>query len=168
MFGMTIADDIGNKRVIPFLAAERSAFLEYDLSEAIYLLSHQKSTLGIISGLPILGKNENNVLFEKWEIVNQLEKFYNLKQITSAEDFADIDLLLIVYPKDLTDELKEKIAEIRRVCEKKGVSFAIGGCTEKDSRDVRCALRRADELMYEDKERYYEAHKELKRRDTSC
>lgn len=70
---------------------------------------------------------------------------------------------------DITDdELKEKIAEIRRVCEKKGVSFAIGGCTEKDSRDVRCALRRADELMYEDKERYYEAHKELKRRDTSC
>lgn len=31
-----------------------------------------------------------------------------------------------------------------------------GGCVVNDCRDVRTALHRADELMYEDKKAYYE------------
>nr|MCR4642427.1 EAL domain-containing protein [Lachnospiraceae bacterium] len=55
--------------------------------------------------------------------------------------------------------LKEKITRIRKACEKYGnVVFAIGGALEDDSRNVRMALRRADESMYEDKRQYYEEH----------
>ncbi len=47
---------------------------------------------------------------------------------------------------------------IRRIREYSGnkVSFAIGCQIEDDCRNVRTALRIADEKMYEDKRKYYE------------
>ena len=58
-------------------------------------------------------------------------------------------------------ELDTKIEAIRKACEKYGnVVFAIGGAIEEDSRNVRMALRKADENMYEDKRLYYEKHPE--------
>ena len=59
---------------------------------------------------------------------------------------------------DITQEkLDEKIADIRAAAgEFRDVFFALGGAVEKDSRNVRMALRRADENMYEDKRLFYE------------
>ena len=55
------------------------------------------------------------------------------------------------------EELDEKIEEVRKACEKyRNVIFAIGGSFEEDSRNVRMALRHADENMYEDKRLFYE------------
>jgi diguanylate cyclase (GGDEF)-like protein len=63
------------------------------------------------------------------------------------------------------DELVRKIEMIRATAEKYDrVHFAIGGAWEEDSRNVRVALRHADEQMYEDKKRYYEEHPEKKGR----
>lgn len=45
----------------------------------------------------------------------------------------------------------------------RNVSFAVGFCCEQDSRDVRKALKIADQRMYEDKRRFYEEHPERKR-----
>ncbi len=112
LFGMTFTNDIGAKRVIPFLAPERMPFFEYDLSENIYLLSHKKTNLGIITSLPVLGEvNEDNMILDKWEIINQLEKFYNVKSIKNSDDFKGIDLLMIVYPKNLDEKLIAKIKD---------------------------------------------------------
>ena len=112
MFGATITDDLNNKRVIPFFAPERAAFMEQDLTEAIYLLHHEKTNLGIISSLPILGgETPDGMIYDNWEIANQLAKFYNLKEIKTADDFEDIELLMIVHPKDLDEALQEKIKE---------------------------------------------------------
>ncbi len=58
-------------------------------------------------------------------------------------------------------ELTDKIEKIRQGCELyDNVAFAIGGSVEADSRNVRIALRRADEAMYEDKREFYEKHPE--------
>ena len=58
-------------------------------------------------------------------------------------------------------ELDEKIEKIRQACEQyDNIAFAIGGCVEADSRNVRMALRCADERMYEDKRLFYEKHPE--------
>ncbi|MCR5790609.1 MAG: EAL domain-containing protein [Lachnospiraceae bacterium] len=59
---------------------------------------------------------------------------------------------------DITEEeLEKKIEKIRKVSARyPDVIFALGGCVEKDSRNVRMALRRADERMYEDKRQFYE------------
>lgn len=59
---------------------------------------------------------------------------------------------------DVTQEdVDAKIARIRQACEKAGdVSFAIGGVVERNGSNIRLALRKADEKMYEDKRKYYE------------
>lgn len=63
------------------------------------------------------------------------------------------------------EELLTKIEKVRRVSKKYDkVSFAIGGAVEKDIKNVRTALRRADENMYEDKKKFYEEHPEKKMR----
>ena len=112
LFGMTITDDANSKQVIPFLAPERAGFMEYDISEKIFLLSHKKKTLGVITSLPMLGgQTENNMIFDRWEIVNQLEKFYNIKDITTPEDFKNIDLLMIAHPKNLNDDIQQAIKD---------------------------------------------------------
>lgn len=55
------------------------------------------------------------------------------------------------------DELKRRIESIRAACAHYDrLSFALGGSVEEDSHNVRRALKRADQNMYEDKERYYE------------
>ncbi len=63
------------------------------------------------------------------------------------------------------EEMKGRIEEIRERSEKyKGVSFSLGGCVVENSRDVRTALRIADERMYQDKKEYYDSHPDAKRR----
>ncbi|MBR5115486.1 MAG: EAL domain-containing protein, partial [Lachnospiraceae bacterium] len=63
---------------------------------------------------------------------------------------------------DVTEEeLTDRIERIRNACKKYGnVYFALGGCVEEDSRNVRLALKCADERMYEDKKAFYEEHAE--------
>ncbi len=65
------------------------------------------------------------------------------------------------------DVLQKKIEEVREACAHYDrLSFALGGATEPDSRNVRKALKNADVAMYEDKRRYYEAHPEERRGST--
>ena len=60
------------------------------------------------------------------------------------------------------EELHQRMEKIREGCKDyKGLSFALGGCFEKECRNIRIALRIADERMYEDKRRYYEEHPEI-------
>ena len=55
------------------------------------------------------------------------------------------------------DDVNNKISQLREVaCKYENVVFAAGGYVVDDSRDVRTALHRADEAMYEDKKAYYE------------
>ena len=61
-------------------------------------------------------------------------------------------------------QLAQKIQSVREAAAKRGVSFALGGSVEAEKKNVRVALRHADENMYEDKKRYYEANPEKKGR----
>ena len=66
------------------------------------------------------------------------------------------DEFAIIVTAVTEEELKRKTEEILASCEKRGdVSVAIGGSVESDSRNVRMALRLADERMYENKKEYY-------------
>ena len=66
---------------------------------------------------------------------------------------------------DITEEeLNKRVEAIRRVSQKYDhVCFAIGQCYDESRSNVRQALRIADERMYEDKQKYYDQHPELKR-----
>jgi len=57
------------------------------------------------------------------------------------------------------EDVNRKIAQLRGAADKyDNLVFAIGGCVADNANDVRDALRRADELMYEDKNAYYAKH----------
>lgn len=109
-FGLTVTDDLDNRKVIPFFAPERLSFLEQDITEKIYALSHQKKTVGILTSLSLFDKiQENNVVTQKWEIINQIEEFYDVKIINKPEDIAGIDVLMIVHPQGLATEMVQEI-----------------------------------------------------------
>lgn len=62
------------------------------------------------------------------------------------------------------EELERRVELVRQQTEGyRNVSFAVGFCHEADSRNVREAMKAADERMYEDKMRYYERFPKLRR-----
>ncbi len=62
------------------------------------------------------------------------------------------------------EEMNRKIEKVREVSPKyHKLVFALGGCTVPSGKDVRKALRTADERMYEDKKKYYDKYPELRR-----
>ena len=62
-------------------------------------------------------------------------------------------------------EMNDKIKKLRELSEKSdNVCFAIGGAYEENNKNVRLALRKADENMYEDKKKFYNCHPEKKMR----
>ncbi|MCR5357547.1 MAG: EAL domain-containing protein [Lachnospiraceae bacterium] len=102
------------------------------------------------------GHNAGDLLLKNAASV--LKSVFDEKEIFRAggDEFA-------VIVTGLTEEdLLSRIETIRRESEKfDNLSFAIGGCVEDNSGNIRLALRCADERMYEDKRRFYEQYPEL-------
>lgn len=71
----------------------------------------------------------------------------------------------MVLIEDATPRVLEwQVERVRKQSEAyRNVNFAIGFCCEMDGKDVRKALKIADQRMYEDKKRYYEEYPERKR-----
>ena len=65
------------------------------------------------------------------------------------------DEFTVIVTDTTAEEMEDRIRRIREYSGNK-VSFAIGCQIEDDCRNVRTALRIADEKMYEDKRKYYE------------
>ncbi len=113
-FGLSVVDSLDKQEAIPYLAFERAGAFEQDLTTLIYKLTHPKKTVGIITSLPLNGFNTQSeqVLTEPWEITKKISQTYQIKYISKPEDFSNqIDVLMIVHPLLLTDELTDKIKE---------------------------------------------------------
>jgi len=111
-FGVVFTDSTDKHEVIPFFAPERKSFLEQDLAEKIYQLYHRRKTVGILSSLPVFAlSHEGNYISPEWHIISEIKKFYELKDIRNAEDLAAIDVLLMIHPQKLPEELVEAIKE---------------------------------------------------------
>ncbi|MCR5674606.1 MAG: EAL domain-containing protein [Lachnospiraceae bacterium] len=101
------------------------------------------------------GHNAGDLLLKN--AANVLRESFEEKQIFRAggDEFA------IILTGITEEELNGRMDAVRKACEKYGnLFFALGGHVEKDSRNVRIALKSADEKMYEDKRIFYEKHKE--------
>jgi len=115
-FGLVIQTQFGVEKVIPFFSPDRQNFVEYDISYLIdTAITRQKRTIGIMSSLPVMGegspylaelrRRQGQRPNEPWTIVQQLRRKYEVKQIpTDVNDINDIDILLIIHPKDLPDQ----------------------------------------------------------------
>ncbi len=108
-FGLTVAGSTDLEAAIPFFALERESFVEYDLTKLIYTLANpQKKTIGLISTLPVDGRDGGPMRppARRWVIMSQIREFFDVRIIgeDSAEIPADIETLMVVHPKGLTQQ----------------------------------------------------------------
>lgn len=109
-FGIAGSNTVGDQQVLPFLAPDREPFLEYDLSKLVHDLAHpQKTVVGVLSSLPIEGQ-ANPFMPQRnapqpWIIVEQIREYCEVKTIqpSAASIPADVQVLLLVHPKGLSD-----------------------------------------------------------------
>ncbi len=107
-FGLAAEADDGRHLIIPFLQADRENFLEYDISQMIYTLSHpEKIKVGLLSSLPIVGGPTPQNPFQMqmpWMISDQLNRQFDVEIILDEKVIPeDVDVLMVVHPHDLSD-----------------------------------------------------------------
>ncbi len=114
-FGLAGVNELGDEDVIAFFDPQREEFLEYDITRLIYNLSNpKKKVIGLMSSLPVLGAEINqfappgpsNRRIDPWLFTKELKHLYTLKDlgtnVNKIED--DIDILLLIHPKDPSDD----------------------------------------------------------------
>ncbi len=111
-FGLSLTDVLDNHEVIPFFAMERFDFLEQDLTAKIYALSHAKKTIGILTPLALFDTmRTDNEVSQKWACIDQLEELYHVRKIETTDDIDGIDALIMIYPRNLTQNVIAKIKD---------------------------------------------------------
>lgn len=104
-FGMAATNTTDDIEVIPFFQDQREAFLEYDLTRALYNLANPKRrVIGLVSRLPLTGSfDQQTGMTPPWAIASQIQQLFDLRdlgtQLTEIPD--DIDVLMVVHPKEL-------------------------------------------------------------------
>ncbi len=104
-----------NEASIPFLHPQNEAGLEYDVTRLIYEVSKTESTkVGLISGLAVMGGPQLPPQFSqgrppepKWFMFTDLERQMDIEDLgTSVTEIgADIGILMVVHPKNLSDDV---------------------------------------------------------------
>jgi ABC-2 type transport system permease protein len=115
-FGLVAQTQFGVEKVIPFFSPDRQDFIEYDISSLIdTAITRQKTRLGIMSSLPVMGQDvspymarmmqlQNQQPEPPWTIVQQLRSKYEVTEVpTDVNDINDVDILLVIHPKDLPE-----------------------------------------------------------------
>jgi len=109
-FGIVGTNALDGLEAIPFLSPNREAFLEYDLARMISILNQPElPTVGLLSGLPMSGgfNMQTGQRRPAWAVYDQWNELFNLTAIetTATELPGDLDALVLVHPKELSDEL---------------------------------------------------------------
>jgi ABC-type uncharacterized transport system involved in gliding motility auxiliary subunit len=115
-FGLLCQTQFGVEKVIPFFAPDRQNFIEYDISYLIdRAVTRQKKTIGVLSSLPVMGEASDYMAQMMrmqgqqpkvaWLIIQHLRQQYDVKIIPAdTADINDIDVLLVIHPKNLSDD----------------------------------------------------------------
>lgn len=110
LFGLSVADSLQNKQIIPYFTPARMAFLEQDLTSLIYQLSRRKKTAAVLTSLPIYGGGTDSMVLQPWEIIRRISEFYNVRYVTTPEDLEQQpDVLVMIHPQNLSPEMTEAI-----------------------------------------------------------
>jgi ABC-type uncharacterized transport system involved in gliding motility auxiliary subunit len=102
-FGLAGTNTTDDTDVIPFFSPDRAQFLEYDLSRLVQNLANpKKKKVGIVSSLPV--EADPLKRYRAWQVVDQLKQFFDVQRITLEGPVPkDIDVLLVIHPKDQDD-----------------------------------------------------------------
>ena len=112
-FGI-VAEALDQNAALPVVDISRERYLEYDVSQLIYQVLHpRKKTIGVMSSLPITGTDKQDMyglgskgVLQPWIIINELKRNYVVKNIKpeSGTIDEDVDLLMVVHPKEWPDD----------------------------------------------------------------
>jgi gliding motility-associatede transport system auxiliary component len=105
-FGLAGTNSTDGREVIPIFVEEKEQFLEYDIASLIQRLGNpKKPTVGILSTLPVDASFDqmSGRMQEGWAAIAQLREVVQLRTVAPdiAKIDADVDLLLLIHPKDL-------------------------------------------------------------------
>lgn len=108
-FGLAGSNSVGDSEIVPFFQPNKEQFLEYDISKLIYtLMNTKKPVVGLISRLPMFSSFdiETQRIRDPWVITTQLQQLFEVRNIDFADTELDddLELLVLVHPKNLSDE----------------------------------------------------------------
>jgi len=117
-FGLVvIAAD--QEETLRFMDPTREEYLEYDITQAIAKVQTPKRPkIGLLSGLEIFGNPSSPVRMPgeppempPWHFLAELRKTYDMIELSMSANHLDddLDLLLLVYPKNLSEPLRYKV-----------------------------------------------------------
>ena len=108
-FGLVGTNSLDGMEVMPFLQPDKEKFLEYDLAKIVFSLSHPKQKkVGLLSGLDMQPGFDpaTQSMREAWIIHGQFDQLFDLQDLSAGTEALpdDLDLLVLVHPRDLSDE----------------------------------------------------------------
>ncbi len=112
-FGLAATHSVDGEEVIPFFAAEREQFLEYDVTKLVHNLTKPKQKIvGLLSSLPIEGQGPpmqaamGGMDAQPWMVVEQIRQLFELRSLhPKLEEIPeDVDVLMLVHPQTLPRE----------------------------------------------------------------
>lgn len=108
--GIVGTNAVDGLEVLPFLSPNREAFLEYDLARMVSTLSSPDlPRVGLISGLQLSGgfDMQTGQRTPSWAVYDQWSELFDLTPIEpgAAELPPDLDALVVVHPKNLSDDM---------------------------------------------------------------
>ncbi len=113
-FGIAGTNAFDDAQAMPFLQPSKEQFLEYDLAKMVYTLgTPKKRTVGLLSSLPMTAGFDpaTQSMREAWVVYDQLQQLFDIRSIDPAggELPPDIEVLLLVHPRDLSESLQYQI-----------------------------------------------------------
>ena len=105
-FGLAGTNSTDGHAAIEFFDPSKEEFLEYDVVKLIYSLANpKKPVLGWLSSLPMTPSMDpqSGQMREPWVIYAQAQQLFNIRPLdpAAAKIDADIDVLVLVHPKNL-------------------------------------------------------------------
>lgn len=112
-FGLVGTNTIDQEIAIPVFQPDKEAALEYELTKLIYQLAHpSKRVIGVLSGLPVFGTlDPAGGGASPWTFIHVLRDAYEVREVAKDVTFIDkkIDTLLVVHPRDLSEQTQYAI-----------------------------------------------------------
>ncbi|MCP5471965.1 MAG: Gldg family protein [Sinobacteraceae bacterium] len=113
-FGLGATNSTDGHAAIEFFDPAKEAFLEYDVAKLIHQLStSHKPVVAWLSSLPMDGGFDpmSGQVADPWLVLGQAEQLFDVRplQPDAREIGADVDVLVVVHPKDLSPAMQYAI-----------------------------------------------------------
>lgn len=108
-FGIVGSNSTDGELPLPFLQAEREAFLEYNLAKLVSALAlEDRPVVALYSGLPMAPEFDPSTGAPSpgWVVDQQLRELFDLRRLEPGFSAVaeDVDLLMLVHPADLPED----------------------------------------------------------------